>query len=584
MNRSLKRGFACAAFAHVVSGMCLGQTSFETYFDDTFYTTPGIWPHNTEMPRFAGGTPEDILLADFDGDGDLDSFVLASGPDSYFQNAASGFADPQGIWVDRSADVRSGAFIARRGRVADLDADGDLDIVYATSPGGAPLPGSGAFQAIENRLNGLPGTNEVSSEFTDPIVPMPFVPATGGATDIEVVDWDGDGALDLFLATTDGLFFYSGVVGAPFTWVDASAPLRANALVGPGTDCSALAIGDLDGDGLVELFVGRGGRTFQPLTDVIIETDPAGGFVDVTAAILPVQVPRATSVVTYVDEDGDGDTDVFLGSRADASFPQLDATDVLRINDGGALPLELAVFFGTLANDTRDHVIADFDQNGELDVMMVGDPYFLPGPVLVDSGDLELLLQFGGAFTPSTINVEQDPDAAVTRRSAIAGGDVDLDLDVDLFVANETQRSLRYSANLYVQADSPRTTEITTGNPPVPTGNPWAITFSSRAGLVGSGEFWTGFISLTGPGPRVLPAQAGFVPPPGVTMIDAPIAVGPLNSVAQVSLAGPGTVNLGNIPTVLVGSTAWLQGAVILGGLPGGPQLEFSNVISTLFQ
>ena len=188
MNRSLKRGFACAAFAHVVSGMCLGQTSFETYFDDTFYTTPGIWPHITEMPRFAGCTPEDILLADFDGDGGLASFVLASGPGSYFQNAASGFADPQGSWVDRSADVRSGAFIARRGRVADLDADGDLDIVYATSPGGAPLPGSGAFQAIENRLNGLPGTNEVSSEFTDPIVPLPFVPATGGAPDIEVVD------------------------------------------------------------------------------------------------------------------------------------------------------------------------------------------------------------------------------------------------------------------------------------------------------------------------------------------------------------------------------------------------------------
>ncbi|MEM9381569.1 MAG: VCBS repeat-containing protein [Planctomycetota bacterium] len=579
MNRSISRGLACAALAPLVTGTALAQTNFETYFDDSFFSTvPGTWPHNTVMPSFAGGRPMDVLLADFDGDGDLDSFVLAEGQDSYFQNGASGFADPQGIWLDRSSDVRSASFIARRGRVVDLDADGDLDIVYATSSGGM---NSNGFQAIENRLNGLPGNNEVSSIFTDPAVGTPPIPGPGQGTDVEVVDWDGDGSLDLFVASTDGLFYFDGVVGAPFTWVDASAPLRAIEPVGPGTDCAALAVGDLDGDGLPELYVGRGGTTFSALEDVVIESVAGGGFADVTVDFLPAPLARATSAVTYADENGDAEIDVFLGHRARIASPMLDGADVVLLNNGMGM-LDMVVEFGDSTSDTRDQAVADVDQNGEIDVMSIGDPYVLGGGPGIDTGDLRLHFQFGNAFVNVSGLAESDPNAAGTRRSAIAGGDVDLDLDVDLFIANESQTSLRYSANLYVQADSPRTTSISTGAP-------WTVTFTSRVPLLPSGmQFWTGFVTLAGLGPRVLPAQAGFLPPAGVTVINAPIAVGPLNSVAQVNSNGVTPGIIANIPTVLIGSTAWLQAAVAIGGTPGQPagtqQLEFSNVISTLFQ
>jgi hypothetical protein len=167
----------------------------------TFFDFPpvGIDFGSGTFPRFLGRRPRALITGDFDGDGDLDVYVcMADGPDALLiNNPDNAFA--QGILVDRSSQISAdtGSFASNGGRAADIDNDGDLDILIAKGTSdSSPRP-------IQFLLNdGQANFTDVSHEF-----PIPFSVAlagaqTGGnASDLEVLDFDGDGDLDVWVAT-----------------------------------------------------------------------------------------------------------------------------------------------------------------------------------------------------------------------------------------------------------------------------------------------------------------------------------------------------------------------------------------------
>ena len=120
---------------------------------------------------------------------------------------------------------------------------------------------------------------------------------------------------------------------------------------------TALAAGDLDGDGLDELFVATG-----PSSANIYRIQ--GGVVrDVTSAS-KLALPRGASYATFTDVDNDGWLDLFVIGG--------DGRGVLHRNDGKGALAELATAAISDVKGARRALFADLDHDGDLDLLLVG--------------------------------------------------------------------------------------------------------------------------------------------------------------------------------------------------------------------
>ena len=146
-------------------------------------------------------------------------------------------------------------------------------------------------------------------------------------------DVDGDGLDDLFVGGARGQASALFLQTANGFRQAANGPWEADR---EGEDVAA-AFFDADGDGRLDLYVGTAGNEFRGERDEIRDRlylgDGAGGFRRAPRAALPDLFVH-TGAVAPADWDGDGDTDLFVGGRVVPRAYGRPAQSALLENDG----------------------------------------------------------------------------------------------------------------------------------------------------------------------------------------------------------------------------------------------------------
>ncbi|MEE9268973.1 MAG: CRTAC1 family protein [Candidatus Krumholzibacteria bacterium] len=225
-----------------------GDGSFENVTEDA----------GLNVPSYGQG----CACADYDGDGFTDLYITNYGPNQLYRNNGDGtFED---------VTERSGTGDPRWGGGAvffDYDGDGDLDLfvanyvkyrpdmkgVHASSfskrTGFRFFPGPRDYEAEEDILY----RNNGDGTFTDVSEEMGLVSGGKGLT-VVAVDLDNDGDQDVFVANDATPNFFYRNDGARF----AEIALQAGIAYDPdGAETAAMGVdvADVDGDGLMDLYV-----------------------------------------------------------------------------------------------------------------------------------------------------------------------------------------------------------------------------------------------------------------------------------------------------------------------------------------
>jgi hypothetical protein len=187
-------------------------------------------------------------------------------------------------------------------------------------------------------------------------------------------DVNGDGLEDLFIG---GALNQSGVLylqqpNGQFVKSD-SQPWENDKL---SEDMEGLFL-DIDGDQDFDLYVASGGNEYPAgspqLRDRLYINDGQGNFTKNESA-LP-GIAQSTQCVKSSDIDGDGDLDLFVGTRLISGKYTFPATSYLLINNNGNFTKSTTETAPALTNlgMVTDAVFTDIDQDGDEDLMIVGE-------------------------------------------------------------------------------------------------------------------------------------------------------------------------------------------------------------------
>jgi hypothetical protein len=320
--------------------------------------------------------PIPVSAADLDGDGDID--LVTANPDgndvSVLRNYGDGtFAAPESFGT---GEYPYSVF------AADLDSDGDLDLATANYL-------SNDVSVLLNNGTGTFGYHTTFSTGENP-------------SGVYAADLDGDGDLDLvtsnhsswdvsvLLNNGDGSF----AAAVPFSTGDRSLSVFA---------------ADLDGDGDLDLVTANYGDNNVS----VLLNNGDGSF----AAATPFSVGNNPYSVFAADLDSDGDLDLAVANL-----------------NGNTVSILLNTGNGTFGNHTAfgtgdgpcGVLASDLDGDGDLDLITANSA----------SNDVSILLNNGdGSFTVAT-NISAG-NMPVSVLSADLDGDMDLDIVTANFVGND---------------------------------------------------------------------------------------------------------------------------------------------------
>jgi hypothetical protein len=279
----------------------------------------------TSSSGLAGGDyGTGVAVGDFDNDGRVDLFAANYGPDQLYRNLGGGKFEN----VTRKAGIVDNAWSASA-VFCDYDADGFLDLYvthYVKDEPKACVAGDGSPdycspQSFSYERHAL-YHNDGDGTFTDVSRASGVASIAAPGLGVLCVDLTGDGRPD-FYAANDGEANQLWVNQGNGTFVD-EAFLRGAAVDGMGRPEASMGVvaGDIDSDLDLDLFMTH----IQNQTNTLYVNDGKGGFEDLTAprglAVPSVKLTGFGAVFFDFDHDGDLDIAVVNGRvRKGAPLP-----------------------------------------------------------------------------------------------------------------------------------------------------------------------------------------------------------------------------------------------------------------------
>jgi FG-GAP-like repeat len=333
------------------------------------------------------GAIEAAIVEAFDanGDGREDLLVIGGAGDPQAPPLPNVLLLNQGNLTFQSAPFPAVAGIAREVAVADLDIDGDLDLVFANGTDGqhateSPLPNV----LLVNQgfaQGGVEGAFVIDSAFQN----SPWNSASFN-TSVCLGDIDNDGDFDLFFGrsdtqSADGIPGQSNLLirnDGALNFTDLSPNLIPNF----SDNTAGARFGDVDGDGWLDLLVANSTVSVKSANSGDYYRNLGGGaFVEDNASFPQIDESEIALrvAIRLVDVDLDGDLDVLHGVHEFFDFngssgAQTGGDDHLFVNQGGAQGGQ----HGTFVRDTNftktgifvtaDQIHADFDLDGDDDL------------------------------------------------------------------------------------------------------------------------------------------------------------------------------------------------------------------------
>ena len=305
-------------------------------------------------------------------------------------------------------------------RVADIDSDGDLDVV---------------FSVMWNGISSI--KNDSEGEFSH-LFELPMPKSGIMVTDFRIVDLNGDNFLDVVAVYENKLVTWSG------SSTGFSGP---NEIVSIFGEIRSFAIGDYNNDGSDDVLLG-----FSFVTEVLLDWDPDN----------TIRIGRGADLMEFASVSGPNSNDLImqyvnhyvndyeLNFSASLHDPQLglgdlnyDGIDDIVTNRGSRslvwldyanAPDSPQTLFSDEENDTRAVQVADFDEDGDNDIIF---GHWLRSPefnFFINNGD--------GTFKPQRALI-----GAVASDKSMASGDINGDGKIDIIYANASVKRILWKEN-----------------------------------------------------------------------------------------------------------------------------------------
>jgi len=337
--------------------------------------------------------------ADYDNDGWPDLYITSVGSNKLYHNNGNGtFAD-----VTEKAGVGS-HFWSASCAFGDIDNDGVVDL-YVTNYVDFSLDnnkycvysGDTRVYCHPNVYNGVPDIlyrNNGDGTFTDVSRAAGIYRPQGKGLGVVFGDYDGDGWADIFVAndSTPNFLFHNkgkGVFEEVGLLAGAAVGSDGQALAGMGTD-----MGDIDGDGLLDIFV----TNLDRQTHSLYRNIGKGLFANVTfeSGVGEATLPFVGFGALFFDYDNDTDLDLAIANgdvidnvslfRDSTSYAQ---RNLLLQNDGTGKFKDVALASGpgfALRKPSRSLSAGDIDNDGDLD-LVIGNVGQTPDLLRNDGGN-----------------------------------------------------------------------------------------------------------------------------------------------------------------------------------------------------